>query len=98
MTEAVHGELGQRGGEGVGVRLRHWLEMAVWAWQAAWLVVLEASRRRLALTHLHHNGALQVFDRRVAGRGGVASRSEGERKSWCALEGSWLPPLATRVS
>jgi hypothetical protein len=98
MTGAVHGELGQRGGEGVGVRLRYWLGMAVWAWQAAWAVVLEASRRQLALTRLHHNGALQVFDRRVAGRGGVASRSEGQRESWRAPKGSWLPPLPTRVS
>jgi hypothetical protein len=58
MTGTVHGELGQRGGEGVGVRLRHWLEMVVWAWQAAWVVVLEASRRRLALACLQHNSAL----------------------------------------
>jgi hypothetical protein len=45
---------------------------------------LEASRRQLALACLQHNGALQVFDRRVAGRGSVASRSEGERELPCA--------------
>jgi hypothetical protein len=61
-------------------------------------VVLEASRRWLALARLLPNGALQVFDRRVAGWVGVASRSEGEREGWCAPEGSWLPPLATHVS
>jgi hypothetical protein len=47
----------------VEVRLRHWLGMAVGAWQAAWVVALEASTRRLVLARLQHNGALQVLDR-----------------------------------
>jgi hypothetical protein len=58
MSGAVHGDLRQKGGREVGVRLRHWLGMAVWSWQATWAVALEASRRQLALAHLQHNDAL----------------------------------------
>jgi hypothetical protein len=54
--------------------------MAVWTLQALWAVALEASGCQLVLESLQHNGALQVFDQRVVGRGGVASRSEGKRE------------------
>jgi hypothetical protein len=97
-AQAAHGELGQRGGREVGVRPRHWLGMAVWTSQALWMVALEASGCRLVLASLQHNGALQVFDQRMAGQGGIASRSEGERESEHAPEESGLPPLSTRMS
>jgi hypothetical protein len=60
---AVHGELGPRGGEGVGGAAWHWLEWAVWTQPMAWAVVLEACGCRLVRTCLRQNGALQVLDR-----------------------------------
>jgi hypothetical protein len=63
MPGEVHGELGQEGEREVGVRLWHWLGMAVGACQVAWAVALEASTHRLVLACLQHNGALQVLDR-----------------------------------
>jgi hypothetical protein len=82
----------------VGVRLRHWLGVAVWTRPTAWAVVLDVCRCRLARARLWQNGALQVFVRGVAVRGGVGSRLEGEREGWRAPEGSWRPPLSMRVS
>jgi hypothetical protein len=75
----------------VGVRLWHWLGVAVWTRSMAWAVVLDVCKYRLAHACLRHNGALQVFVRGVAVRGGVGSRLEGEREGWRAPEGSWRP-------
>jgi hypothetical protein len=68
----------------VGVRLRHWLAVAVWTWPMAWAVALDACRCRLAHARLRQNGSLQVFVRGVAVRGGVGSRLEGERELACS--------------
>jgi hypothetical protein len=82
----------------VGVLLRHWLGTAVWTRPTAWAVVLDACKCRLAHTRLRQNGTLQVLVREVAVWGGVGSRLEGEREVGHAPEGSWLPPLSTRVN
>jgi hypothetical protein len=53
----------------------------------------------LASVCLHWaNVALQVLYRKETGQVVAPSWSEGERESKRALEGSWLPPLSTRVS
>jgi hypothetical protein len=61
-------------------------------------VALDASKRWLALALFLSNVALQVLDRRVAGRVGASSRSEGEREGWRAPEGSGRPPLSACVN
>jgi hypothetical protein len=95
---AVHGELGPRGGEGVGgcglaLAGVGGVDSASGVGGGFGSLRVPASPCTLAAERCPA-GARQVS----GGSGGEASRSEGEREGERAPAGSWLPPLSTCVS